>query len=86
MASRWRSTRLRPAEKRFRAGLPAQLTRAEEELAEARKDTDALKAAEQNRTHVMDSSRNDPRLFQARTGLTAARNEWERETGRRPPK
>lgn len=74
------------AEKRFRSGLPAQLARGEEELAEARKDTDAVKAAEQNRTHVMDSSRNDPRLAKARAGLTAARSRWEHETGRRPPR
>ncbi|MGC5266832.1 hypothetical protein ACPXCO_38115 [Streptomyces cyaneofuscatus] len=74
------------AEKRFRAGLPAHLAQAEDELAEARKDTDAVKAAEQNRTHVMDSSRNDPRLAKARAGLTAARNRWEDKTGRLPPK
>ncbi|MFE6699051.1 hypothetical protein [Streptomyces sp. NPDC057718] len=74
------------AEKRFRAGLPAQLARAEEELAEARKNTDAVKAAEQNRTHVMGSNRNDPRLAKARAGLTEARKAWEHETGLRPPK
>ncbi|WP_260988283.1 hypothetical protein [Streptomyces sp. CFMR 7] len=74
------------AERRFRAGLPARLAQAEEELAEARKDTDAVKAAEQNRTHVMDSNRNDPRLTKARAGLAEARSEWERETLRRPPK
>ncbi|MEU5136977.1 hypothetical protein [Streptomyces californicus] len=74
------------AEKRFRADLPAQQARAEEELAEARKDTTAVKAAEQNRTHVMDSNRNDPRLTKARAGLAAASDDWERRTGRRPPK
>ncbi|MFI7087680.1 hypothetical protein ACIBUR_29300 [Streptomyces anulatus] len=74
------------AEKRFRASLPAQLALAEEELADARKNTDAVKAAEQNRTHVMVSNRTDSRLTEARTNLTEARNEWERETGRRPPK
>lgn len=74
------------AEKRFHASLPAQLALAEEELADARKNTDAVKAAEQNRTHVMVSNRNDSRLTEARAELTEARNEWEDETGRRPPK
>ncbi|EGE39439.1 hypothetical protein GTY83_37110 [Streptomyces sp. SID4928] len=74
------------AEKRFRDGLPAQLAQAREELAEARKDTGPLKTAEQSRADVMDRNRTDPRRKEALANLTAARNEWQDLTGRRPPK
>jgi hypothetical protein len=74
------------AEKRFRADLPAQLAHAREELAEARKDTGPLKAAEQNRADVIDRNRTDPRRKEALANLTAARSQWQDLTGRRPPR
>ncbi|MDX2407344.1 hypothetical protein NJO91_29990 [Streptomyces microflavus] len=74
------------AEERFREGLPAQLAQAREELAEARKDTGPLQAAEQSRADVMDRNRTDPRRKEALANLTAARNDWKNLTGRRPPR
>ncbi|MEU9712631.1 hypothetical protein AB0E21_29090 [Streptomyces sp. NPDC047967] len=74
------------AEKRFRHGLPAQLAQAREELAEARKDTGPLQAAEQSRADVMDHIRTDPRRKEALANLAAERNAWQDLTGRRPPR
>ncbi|MFD4175209.1 hypothetical protein [Streptomyces anulatus] len=73
-------------EKTFRAGLADQLAKAREELAEARKDTTRLKAAEQSRADVMDRNRTDPRRKEALADLTAERNAWQDLTGCRPPK
>lgn len=74
------------AEKRFRAGLPAQLAQAQEELAEARKDTGLLQAAEQNRADVMARNRTDLRRKEALADLANARARWQDLTGRKPPR
>lgn len=73
-------------EKVLRAGLAEQLARKREELAEARKDTTPLKAAEQSHADVRERNRTDFRRQEARADLTAARNHWQDLTGRRPPR
>ncbi|NEA20664.1 hypothetical protein [Streptomyces halstedii] len=73
-------------EKVFRAGLAEQLGEKKEELAEARKDTARLKAAEQNQADVRDRNRTCPRRKEALAQLTAARDQWQDVTGRRPPR
>ncbi|MCW8216525.1 hypothetical protein [Streptomyces griseolus] len=73
-------------EKTFRAGLAEQLAGKREELDEARKDTARLKAAEQKQADVSDRNRTCPRRKEALAELTAARNQWQDLTGRRPPR
>ncbi|MFE7866940.1 hypothetical protein [Streptomyces bacillaris] len=73
-------------EKAFRVGLAEQLAGKREELAEARKDTTGLSAAEQKQADVRDRNRTDPRREEALANLTAARNHWQDLTGRRPPR
>ncbi|MER7312438.1 MULTISPECIES: hypothetical protein [Streptomyces] len=73
-------------EKTFRAGLAEQLAGKREELDEARKDTARLKAAEQNQADVRDRNRTCPRRKEALAEMTAARNQWQDLTGRRPPR
>lgn len=72
-------------EKAFRAGLAERLAGKREELAEARKDTTGLTAAEQSHTDVRERHRTDPRRREALADLTAARDRWQDLTGRRPP-
>ncbi|MFJ5741042.1 hypothetical protein [Streptomyces microflavus] len=72
-------------EKAFRAGLPEQLARKREELAEARKDTTGLKAAEHSHADVRGRNCSDPRRKEALADLTAARSRWQDLTGRWPP-
>ncbi|MEV1092202.1 hypothetical protein [Streptomyces microflavus] len=73
-------------EKVFRAGLAEQLAGKREELAEARKDTTPLKAAEQSHADVRDRNRTDFRRQEALADLTTARSRWQDLTGRQPPR
>lgn len=72
-------------EKVFRAGLAEQLAGKREELAEARKETTRLAAAEQSHADVRERNRTDRRREEALATLTAARDHWQDLTGRRPP-
>ncbi|SCK55620.1 hypothetical protein YUYDRAFT_07369 [Streptomyces sp. ScaeMP-e48] len=72
-------------ESAFRAGLAEQQARKREELAEARKDTTGLKAAEHSHAEVREHNRSHPRRKEALADLTAARDRWQDLTGRRPP-
>lgn len=73
-------------ERMFRAGLAEQLTGKREELAEARKDTTRLKAAEQTQADVKNRNRTDPRRQEALANLAAARSRWQDLTARQPPR
>jgi hypothetical protein len=73
-------------EKVFRAGLAMQLAQAQEELAEARKDTGLVDLAQQNLEEPTDRIRTDPRRKEALANLEVARDRWQKLTGRRPPR
>ncbi|MGQ4479345.1 hypothetical protein [Streptomyces sp. SAS_276] len=73
-------------ENSFRSRLPQQLKEAEDELSEAQADTSALDKARERQQRLHDLNRQDPRRKAADAALEEARKEWEKTTGRVPPR
>lgn len=72
-------------ENHFRAQIPHQLTKTEQELEDARADTGAQEAARGRLSRVRQSNRQDPQRKVADAGLKEAIKDWETLTGRTPP-
>ncbi|MFJ6479441.1 hypothetical protein ACIQK6_04705 [Streptomyces sp. NPDC091682] len=70
----------------FRARLPLQLKEAESKREEVQADTNELDAARERLQKLRQRNRTDPRGEAVETRLEEASRDWERLTGRIPPK